>query len=1820
MHISTLIKSLLSRHSVVLFILLGLSLWMDFSADAQCVRIRDRRRNNSWTLSPKKDFRCLSAGQSPITPFTITFETPVSNVTINWGDSLPVFYAGPLTTVTRSYKAAGIFSYIITQAGCASQIKGFYVNDYNTSCPGVGWIAPPNDSARCLPDTVILKNLSPGMNGFTEWIVNWGDKSRDTADYPSFNKEYKHQYRAGQKLCNATISITYRNTCNIIPCGQALGGTFGPYRFMERDSAIVDYPFINICAATDVKIKDMSKLNCRDTAARQVSWTALDGFNQPLPNPGNGIYRPRGPIGNQMITIPAIMFSVVPPDSVFKIRMRIKNKCGEDTAEVNIRVIPVAAPVFSISNSGSCVGTPIQFVNNTVDPSGLVKYVWDFGDGTFDSSNVVPVEHVYLVGGNYTVTLKAKTIGFGTQICEKIISNPLFIKPAVLPFIRVSPGKIGCETLTAIIKNKSLNPENAIWKGWELGGFPLVTAGSTYFPGPISSDPAQANILSTNPIDSSSIVQFLQHGLYVIKLKAQSTGCQEFFGTDTVRVYPSAKLRWSLSSLNLCQYEPFSVRDSSKVLSVEDRGLGSNYNHLEWKLQIGSDSTLTSQAPIITNFDSPSQTNRINFFSFKNAGTFWVKLSVKAGNGCYKTDSIQVTVKPSSKPNFSITKVGCDNSNLILNNLTIENADKYIYKIYKGNGIVLGQEFAQFVRTDKNQQSVFLPYAPPGDSTFYYIVLTAITVTNGDSCVITSAPQVAKISPTPVPGLAIQPASDGCSPFSNVTVLNTSINLPQSGNVVFNWVLGTIGTFQGPNPPQVTFVNNTNVNKRDTVKICVETGGGCSFCAEKVVITYPSPKATIILPDSICSGTSVQIAANTVGAVSHLWEFIDYDGSTSNQTTFSKVFNNQSNIPKLFKVGLIVRSQSNCPFWTEKYIKVNPNPDFGFQVSTTQDANCGPLRAKFYYISPVNAQNFFWNFGSNDTLLTSNLDTISRIYNNETEAPFQNLVSVKAKSPSGCVTSKQTTFTVNPLVRARFNTSADSGCTPLRVVFEDSSTIASNVRRWIVNGVPIAGQQQQLIRTFTNNKLTDTIYTIKLAVRNNQGFNCVDTMIKRIKVYPKPRPNDLIVSPSEGCSPLKVTFRSNVENAVSYKWDFDDGSDTTVTVQQFSRNLFNTHPVNNKTHRVIRYSSSIKGCMDTTRTNVVVKPQTIALISVIKQSGCTPFTVQFSGMNSVNANGFVWNFGNGSPVNTSATPNYTFINNSDSIQKFTVRLIARKLQTNACPDTTTTIITVNPAPQANFGTNTNAGCGPLPIVLSNLSTGGISSYWVMSSGGISDTLKPDAQGKHDTIIDNPNFANKTIRVDQTVTTAFGCTAGKSQNIQIYPNLTAQFEVDSVGCQPHVVKFKNTSENFQGTYNWSFGNGSSSSDKNPIQIYDNYGGSDTLYKVTLTSTSRLGNCIRSSSVKIKVFAGPRANFRFLSDSSIQLPVNTVTIGNRTNYRSNWTYKWTFDDGTTDNNGSESFIHTFPLGNEDFIDTNFVVKMIAISPNGCSDTLSKTMVVKPGKPIAEFEATPKEGCRPLEVQFTSLSSFARKFEWSYVDKEGSPPIIITERNPVVFFESAGLKTVKLKVRGLGGRDSIEKVEYINVFETPRSSFYTDPTPPKTVVAPEQPAFFTPFENRPDYQYTWYFGDGDSATSRTAQHKYQDAGRYDITLKIIAPSGCISSDTIKAGVIARGEQILIAPTAFTPNPNGSNGGVIGGDGDNDVFYPFVQGVQYMTLQIFNRWGQPLFQTSELNHGWDGYFRGKIMPTDTYIYRIEAGFSNGETQIFLGDVTLIR
>jgi len=72
--------------------------------------------------------------------------------------------------------------------------------------------------------------------------------------------------------------------------------------------------------------------------------------------------------------------------------------------------------------------------------------------------------------------------------------------------------------------------------------------------------------------------------------------------------------------------------------------------------------------------------------------------------------------------------------------------------------------------------------------------------------------------------------------------------------------------------------------------------------------------------------------------------------------------------------------------------------------------------------------------------------------------------------------------------------------------------------------------------------------------------------------------------------------------------------------------------------------------------------------------------------------------------------------------------------------------------------------------------------------------------------------------------------------------------------------------------------------------------------------------------------------------------------------------------------------------------------------------------------------------------------------------------------------------------------------------------------------------------------------------------------------------------------------------------------------VFYPFVRFVKDFRMRIFNRWGELIFESTDLNVGWDGYYRGVISPQDVYVVQTWFRFVDGKTVEKLSDLTLFR
>jgi gliding motility-associated-like protein len=87
---------------------------------------------------------------------------------------------------------------------------------------------------------------------------------------------------------------------------------------------------------------------------------------------------------------------------------------------------------------------------------------------------------------------------------------------------------------------------------------------------------------------------------------------------------------------------------------------------------------------------------------------------------------------------------------------------------------------------------------------------------------------------------------------------------------------------------------------------------------------------------------------------------------------------------------------------------------------------------------------------------------------------------------------------------------------------------------------------------------------------------------------------------------------------------------------------------------------------------------------------------------------------------------------------------------------------------------------------------------------------------------------------------------------------------------------------------------------------------------------------------------------------------------------------------------------------------------------------------------------------------------------------------------------------------------------------------------------------------------------------------------------------------------------PNAFTPN----------GDGTNDFLelYSNVQQITYMSISLFDRWGEKVFQSYDPGFRWDGTYKGKPCPIGVYAYQLDLLFSNGTSVHNKGAVTLLK
>ncbi len=112
---------------------------------------------------------------------------------------------------------------------------------------------------------------------------------------------------------------------------------------------------------------------------------------------------------------------------------------------------------------------------------------------------------------------------------------------------------------------------------------------------------------------------------------------------------------------------------------------------------------------------------------------------------------------------------------------------------------------------------------------------------------------------------------------------------------------------------------------------------------------------------------------------------------------------------------------------------------------------------------------------------------------------------------------------------------------------------------------------------------------------------------------------------------------------------------------------------------------------------------------------------------------------------------------------------------------------------------------------------------------------------------------------------------------------------------------------------------------------------------------------------------------------------------------------------------------------------------------------------------------------------------------------------------------------------------------------------------------------------------------------------------TLTVTSDSGCSTSTTITIDVVC---GTVFIPEAFSPN----------GDGQNDVLYVRGDCIKTMQFDVFDRWGNRVFETTDKNIGWNGMYKGEAMNTGSYVYSVTATMYDGTTFTKKGNVALVR
>ena len=511
----------------------------------------------------------------------------------------------------------------------------------------------------------------------------------------------------------------------------------------------------------------------------------------------------------------------------------------------------------------------------------------------------------------------------------------------------------------------------------------------------------------------------------------------------------------------------------------------------------------------------------------------------------------------------------------------------------------------------------------------------------------------------------------------------------------------------------------------------------------------------------------------------------------------------------------------------------------------------------------------------------------------------------------------------------------------------------------------------------------NNIYYVILTVTDSSG--CDTSITKPVSVYLPASDFTFNI----GCLHDTTFFidesQHNADSLISWYWDFDDGGNSTL---QNPFHIYNTADTFNVSLSV----ANNYGCFDTISKDVIIDP--LPQAGFFADTVCfgipTTFTDTSQSFGST-INYWLWNFGDpASGVNnTSALQNPTHLFTESGV--FNVKLIIKTK--DGCSDSITKPVLVNPLPVANF-TYSGTCLGNITHFFDNSNGSGsniISWSWEFGDGNTSTSQNPS------NLYNSPGIYN----VKLTVENANLCIDDTIIDVTIDPLPVADFTFN-IGCLHDTTFFIDESQHNADSlisWYWDFDDGGNSTLQNPFHIYNT---ADT-FNVSLSVANNYG-CFDTISKDVIIDPLPQAGF-FADTVCFGIPTTftdtSQSFGSTINY-----WLWNFGDPASGVNNTSALQNPTHLFTESGV---FNVKLIIKTKDGCSDSITKPVLVNP-LPVANF--TYSGTCLGNITHFfdNSNGSGSNIISWSWEFGDGNTS---TSQNPSNLYNSPGIYNVKLIV---------------------------------------------------------------------------------------------------------------------------------------------------------------------------------------------------------------